>query len=816
MAESDLTAQEWKEKISQMLDLAFNVSAEKEKRETAMTDLLVLARDEASAKEIFQKEAVSKIAQLIKVEKNEEANCSAIRIVGELCKNNIKRTESIMRYVGLLWCLEIMNSTSPKIVNASQYCLQNILNTYSGMNNERDSKPDKTLCETHKNELDTILSCLLNSVTNKTITGLARDAIIELITRNIHTALNWAEQLVELRGVQKLLEIASQLEEYESSFDITSSTRTIISMCLAKIYENMYCNDDKRTFINAIEEFIGDKYDTESKVGIVVAITTLIFGPLDVVGAVIFKQGIFEIIFAMSETDDVLQQKVACECIVAAMTKYKKVNLFICRCINILENLYQSKNDSIRVRALVGLCKISKFEKSILRGYTTIEPFADGATKKLAEICRRFLINPEKEKDMRKWAVDGLSYLIILVDVKEELIKDRQAVVKTMIELAETNDQSVIFGLTSILLNLCGIYDTSKKYLIPEMLELYMFIKHYFPGEPQLLDNDDSHENRQRALVEVGVISALVRFAKTDNQNCRELIALVFTAICTQPKLREIVVEQGGVKTLLSLALDGTEIGKKHASQILVDLALTIDLEVAFPGHIMMEVVQPIINLLNSKCSVNKRCETLTALCNLARVNDNMRKHIFKEAGFEKIEDYMHDDNDMLKRTAAQLINNLVICREVAVQYCEPTPYRVGYLTLLIDDKDEDTVKAVVETVAMLTTVSKEACEEILYSDSSLKFLHNLQNILSNPNGDIQLKGLYTAIALNMMNCSKDVAEKFIADIMKLLSKDDAVLNNEIGELAFLALETASKWDKIEGNVEGNESAQSTGNMEVD
>ncbi|XP_077275609.1 protein unc-45 homolog B-like [Temnothorax americanus] len=794
MAESDLTAQEWKEKISQMLDLAFNVSAEKEKRETAMTDLLVLAHDEASAKEIFQKEAVSKIAELIKVEKNEEANCSAIRIVGELCRNNIKRTESIMRYVGLLWCLEIMNSTSPKIVNASQYCLQNILNTYSGMNNERDSKPDKTLCETHKNELDTILSCLLNSVTNKTITGLARDAIIEFITRNIHTALNWAEQLVELRGLQKLLEIASQLEEYEFSFDITSSTRTIISMCLAKIYENMYCNDDKRTFIKAIEEFFEDKLlksDTESKVGIVVAITTLIFGPLDVVGAVIFKQGIFEIIFVMSKTDDVLQQKVACECIVAAMTKYKKANWFICQCINILENLYQSKDDSIRVRALIGLCKISKFEKSILRRYTTIEPFADGATKKLAEICRRFLINPKKEKDMRKWAVDGLSYLTIVIDVKEELIKDRQAVVKAMIELAETNDQSVIFSLTIILVNLCGIYEKYWKNFIPELMELIMFAKHYFLRELMFLNDDESHKNRQRALVEVGAISALVRFAKTDNQNCRELIALVFSVICIEQKLREIVVEQGGAKALLSLALDDTDRGKKYASQALMHLALTIDLEVAFPGQIMMEVVQPIINLLNLKWPVNKRCEALTALCNLASVN-NMRKHIFKAAGFEKIEDCMHDDNDKLKRKAAQIINNLVLCREVAIQYCEPTPYRVGYLTLLFEDKDEDTVKAVVGTVAMLTTVSKKAREEILYSDYSRKFLHNLKNILSNPNGDVQLKGYYTEIALNMLNCAKDI-----------VANDDAVLNEEFEELASFALKTAAaEWNKIYENVE--------------
>lgn len=107
-----------------MLDLAFNASADKEKRETAMNNLLVLAREKAGAEEIFEKEGVSKIVQLVKVEKNDELICSAIRIVGELCKNNISRTESIIKKIGLPWCLEIINSTSTERVNASQYCLQ--------------------------------------------------------------------------------------------------------------------------------------------------------------------------------------------------------------------------------------------------------------------------------------------------------------------------------------------------------------------------------------------------------------------------------------------------------------------------------------------------------------------------------------------------------------------------------------------------------------------------------------------------------------------------------------------------------------------
>lgn len=150
--------------------------------------------------------------------------------------------------------------------------LQTILNTYSGMDNKPDTKPKKELCDKYNKEIDTILSSLLYSVTSRTISGIGRDAIIELIMRNIHyTALNWAEQLVELRGLQRLMEVASELEEYkyESSMDITSSTRTVTSVCLARIYENMYYDAAKEKFRNAIDEYIKDKLltpDMESKV----------------------------------------------------------------------------------------------------------------------------------------------------------------------------------------------------------------------------------------------------------------------------------------------------------------------------------------------------------------------------------------------------------------------------------------------------------------------------------------------------------------------------------------------------------------------
>ncbi|XP_003697407.1 protein unc-45 homolog B [Apis florea] len=798
-------------KVSQMMDIAFEMKENNEKRETAMNNLLVLARERAGAEVMFNDGIISKITKMLKLEKNEEIITVAIRIITELCKDNINRTKDILKHIGIPWCLEMINSKIVERVNAAQYYLQTLLNTYSGMNNKSDSKPNKELCDKYNKEIDTILSCLLCSVTSRTISGLARDAIIELIMRNIHyTTLNWAERLVELNGLQRLMEVASELEEYkyESSMDITSSTRTVTSVCLARIYENMYYDAAKEKFKNAIDEYIKDKLltpDLESKIRVVVSITTLLLGPLDVGNSVIAKEGILEMILVMAGTDDILQQKVACECIIAAASKRDKSTAIINQGVNILKKLYQSKDDSIRVRALVGLCKLGS------SGGTdaTIRPFADGATKKLAEACRRFLINPKKQKDMRKWAVEGLSYLTFDAEVKEKLIEDVEAV-QAMIELAKTGDQSVVYGVVTTLVNLCNAYD--KQELIPEMIELAKFAKHHIPEEHEL-DDVDFVNKRLNALAKAGVTSALVALSKTESQNSKELIARVFNAISSQQEVRGIIVQQGGAKALLPLALDGTDKGKKQASQALARLGITINPEVAFPGQRIMEVVRPFINLLNAECSALENFEALMALCNLAGINDSVRKRILKEGGFQKIEIYMYEDHEMLKRASTQVMNNLMLCEDT-IKYYEQENDRVKYLVILCQDEDLDTSMAAAGALAMLTSVSIKSCFKIFDSKDWLESLHYL---LANPNTDLQHRGI--VIILNMIKSTKDVAAKVIeTDVMEILMaliKSDTVQNKKIKELAAKALEAAAEWKLIrEWKSENVEISQNANNLE--
>lgn len=88
------------------------------------------------------------------------------------------------------------------------------------------------------------------------------------------------------------------------------------------------------------------------------------------------------------------------------------------------------------MRALVGLCKLGASA-----GHdASMQPFAEGSTEKLAEACRRFLINPGKDRDLRKWAAEGLSFLSLDASVKEKICED-EAAVKALVELAKSGRQ---------------------------------------------------------------------------------------------------------------------------------------------------------------------------------------------------------------------------------------------------------------------------------------------------------------------------------------------------------------------------------------
>lgn len=528
--------------------------------------------------------------------------------------------------------------------------------------------------------------------------------------------------------------------------------------------------------------------ELEEKIRVVVVITSILTFAMDVGAAIIGREGILQMVLAFAQSDDVLQQKVACECIVAACLKQDKAKAIMSQGVDILKKLYHSKDDSIKVRALVGLCKVG----SSGGVDASIRPFAEGATLKLAEACRRFLIKPGKDKDIRKWAADGLAYLTLDAEVKEKVIEDKSAI-QSLIELAKTGNQDVLYGIVTTFVNLCNAYD--KQEILPEMVELAKFAKHHIPEEHEL-DDIDFVNKRISELTDAGIVSALVALSKTESNNSKELIARVLNAICNLQELRGKVVQQGGAKALLPLCFNCTEKGKRQAAQALSRIGITINPEIAFSGQRNLEVIRPLLNQLHQDFTALENFEALMALCNLASMNETVRKRIIKEGGLQKIEMYLMEDHLMLSRAATQVICNLVISEDV-VKLFEGKNDRVKFLCLLCQEEDEETATAAAGALAILTSGSKNCCEKMFEPSAWLEIFRTL---IANPSPAVQHRGL--VIVLNVIQSSTELAEKLLntdaIDLLNGLSQLPDESRAKAREIAVQCLKEAEKLHLVE------------------
>ena len=105
----------------------------------------------------------------------------------------------------------------------------------------------------------------------------------------------------------------------------------------------------------------------------------------------------------------------------------------------------------------------------------------------------------------------------------------------------------------------------------------------------------------------------------------------------------------------MKFATEGSKKGKRFAAQALARIGITMNPEVAFSGQRSLEVVRPLVNLLDNDCSALENFEAMMALCNLASVNETTRLRILNEKGLSRIQIYMFEDHQMLKRAAVQV-----------------------------------------------------------------------------------------------------------------------------------------------------------------
>jgi len=738
---------------------------------------------------LFKEGVVPKIVRLMKVEKNTKIRLSLVRVFGDLGRNCMDRAKTIVKEAGIPFFLDALNTSDEEAVNAVVYVIQCLLDSISQvdlitrwqekMKNTKNNRMNVTerkqkradelkreeILKENSKELDSMMHVICFNTTSRTLTAIAREALINLIMKNCkYEQLNWAEKMLKTDAYQRLMEVASEINmpefKYESAMDITDSTKTIVGVTFGFLYEQMYDDKRREAIIAEVSKFTQEKLmdpGLESKVRVVVAITTLLLNAPEL-GNSQLKEGLLEMMLVMARSEEYIQQLVASEALIAAASKKKDVTAIVNQGLDILKTLYKSSNDHIKVRALVGLCKLGASGGSD----AALRPFADGSSSKLAEACRRFLINPEKDSDLRRWAAEGLSFLTLDAEVKEKLVEDEPAM-RALIELGKTGAQNVMYGVLATLVNITNSYD--KQEIDPQMLELAKFAKHHIPEDHEL-DDEDFADKRIWTVAHMGVTSALVSLSKTESHNMRELISRILNAICKHADLRGLVVQQGGSKALIPLALEGTDKGTRCAASALSRIGITQDPAIAFPGQRSCDVVRPIALLLDPECDGLENFESLMALGNLASLNESTRKRILKDGNcIQAIENYMFEDHELIRRAAVQCWTNLCVS-QVQVTRCEGDNDKVKYCVLLCgDDLDQNVVKAASGALAMLTSASNKICKKVF---DSKQWNDCLLNLLASTDVEICLRGC--VIVQNMVSSSKDTAEKVLeTQIMEVL-----------------------------------------------
>uniref|UniRef100_UPI00398EB523 protein unc-45 homolog B isoform X2 n=1 Tax=Pristiophorus japonicus TaxID=55135 RepID=UPI00398EB523 len=617
-------------RVERMFEVLLDESDDKERKEKAANNLIVLAREDAGAERIFRNNGLNLLMQLIDT-KNPEMMLAAIRTISGMCSRHKSRALAVLHFVGLDKICSIMALDNEEIALATSSLFQTILDNFGGEDSKEHRGKDEALVLDTSKDVKMIITRLLEMLIQKSVSGHGRDQALNLLIRNVprkDLAIKDNTRSLDTidMGLKKILKVAGQFPELSDCLPLTENTCLTASILLNNLYCDLRGDDERETYRKICEGYVTSKFDPQSmekNLHAIQCMSALLQGPVDVGNAILALQGVMEMMVALCASEREIDQMVAVEAIIHAASKASRANFIISNGITLMKDIYKkSTNEKIKIRALVGLCKLGS------AGGTdyALRQFSEGSTEKLAKQCRKWLCNPKIDTRTRKWAIEGMAYLTLDADVKDDFVQDEPAM-QAMFELSQSADKTILYAVALVMVNCTNSYDVKEK--IPELVELAKLSKQHVP-EDHPKDKKDFVQQRVKRLIKAGVVSALAVMLKADSailtDQTKELMARVFLALVEDVRDRGKIVAQGGGKILLPLALQGTDIGKIKASHALAKIAAIADPEIAFPGERIYEVVRPLVSLLNTELDGLQNYEALMSLTNLSAKSEKLRQ----------------------------------------------------------------------------------------------------------------------------------------------------------------------------------------------
>ncbi|XP_071459487.1 protein unc-45 homolog B-like isoform X2 [Marmota flaviventris] len=758
-------------RVQNMFEILLDQNSDADKLEKAANNLIVLGREDAGAERIFQNNGVALLLQLLDT-KRPELVLAAVRTLSGMCSGHRARATAILHAVGIDRICGLMSVENEEMALAVCNLLQAIIDSLSGEDKREHRGKEEALVLDTKKDLKQITSHLLDMLVSKKVSGQGRDQALNLLNKNVprkDLAIHDNSRTIYVvdNGLRKILKVVGQVPDLPSCLPLTDNTRMLASILINKLYDDLRCDPERDHFRKICEEYITGKFDPQDmdkNVNAIQTVSGILQGPFDLGNQLLGMKGVMEMMVALCGSEREADQLVAVEALIHASTKLSRATFIITNGVSLLKSIYKTtKNEKIKIRTLVGLCKLGS------AGGTDygLRQFAEGSTEKLAKQCRKWLCNAAIDTRTRRWAVEGLAYLTLDADVKDDFVQDIPAL-QAMFELAKTSDKTILYSVATTLVNCTNSYDVKE--VIPELVQLAKFSKQHVPEEHPK-DKKDFVDMRVKRLLKAGVISALSCMVRADSailtDQTKELLARVFLALCDNPKDRGTIVAQGGGKALIPLALEGTDVGKVKAAHALAKITAVSNPDIAFPGERVYEVVRPLVRLLDTQRDGLQNYEALLGLTNLSGRSDKLRQKIFKERALPDIENYMFENHDQLRQAATECMCNMVVNKEVQERFLADGNDRLKLVVLLCGEDDDKVQNAAAGALAMLTAAHKKLC--IKMTQVTSQWLEILQRLCLHDQLSVQHRGL--VIAYNLLAADAELAKKLVeSELLEILT----------------------------------------------
>ncbi|KAG0200737.1 hypothetical protein BGX28_006279 [Mortierella sp. GBA30] len=412
-----------------------------------------------------------------------------------------------------------------------------------------------------------------------------------------------------------------------------------------------------------------------------------------------------------------------------------------------------TKNQHLKGAAAVALTKISLAEsrKDPSVGLNGLEgdskaskgnPNTADEDAQLAKLFSALLKDDKNDGNsaIQVNAVEGLAYASIQPPVKHLIISDK-ALLLSLFQLAEeTKSNPLKYGLVIIFNNLTAF----RKRLSPEqeqMLKLKKMAGHLPKSESGRVQGQDDNDplddeavvnQRNIALVKLGIMPALHAIGHQASENIRQSLAQVLRNLITPSETRGLLVQQGVVRLLMPLALQPqsqppvSESTKTAAIQALAKLSITLDPRLTFKNQRIPELVKPLIWLLES---TDQLCqfESLMALTNLGSMGDvQVLSLIVQDGGIEKMENLQFSEHNLVRRAATEALCNMIFFEPVFELYSDPKSKNKVHLLLALSDTDDFMTRRAASGALAVLSTSPEVCKMIMAQERGLEILRSL------------------------------------------------------------------------------------------